>query len=228
MIIIKRFQDSSTFCPIFYWALPFEGFAMQSVEKFRKPPCNIAMGIEIECEISREIGYIFPERMPKGFWYRVYDGSLDVTSYDMVASEFVSQPLTPEWLKKEIVRLYKKTQWLRCFNAGIHIHVSRRWCSAEAAERINSFIKVATDEGFHMEWFGRSPNRYCMPSATNRYRSVNVENKATIEFRMFDQGDAAWACYCVDVACYLVKTNKRLNIDAMCAAVHLLKRQHGL
>lgn len=135
-----------------------------------------------------------------------------------VTKEFVSQPLPPSWLVKEIKKLQKLCTWGTNSSCGIHIHVSRKWLSEKKAKKISEFYSSLTKEE-RKEFFGREDNSYCEAhwSSSSRYMAVNVTNKATIELRMFASGDANWACYCVKLAEYLIRNANHLNIAALSA-----------
>lgn len=189
---------------------------MNSLDKFRTPNTNRAMGIEIECLLAE--AHYNERHKHYGFFYATTDGSID--AWPKVGFEFVSQPLSAAWLKKEIAKLARKFQWESNDSCGVHIHVSRKWLSLEKARSINSFLYSLTN-GERRELFGRGENSYCVTYDTldkeDRYRSINITNKATIEFRMFKSGDAAWCRYCVDMVEYLINNAHHLNWDAVSA-----------
>ena len=188
---------------------------MQSLSKFRKPPSNKAMGIEIETVLPK--GFNIPYGSYLNFFYVTRDGSI-YHDYDLERGvEFVSQPLTPVWLKREIHKLYNRVNgWDNNNTCGIHIHVSRKWLSSEKASVIYKWLQSLT-ESEQINLFGRTDNGYCSyveRFASTRYAAINVENEHTIEFRMFRSGDNEWACYCVDMVEYLVQNAYKLNLDA--------------
>lgn len=200
---------------------------MQSLSKFRTPNTNKAMGIEIECIVrtrdeERNLIACPIEGRHYGFFYATNDGSIDVPwgSRDIVGREMVSQPLSAEWLKKEINKLAKRFSWEENESCGVHIHVSRKWLSREKAKLIYSFMQSLT-EAQRVELFGRDASGgFCgvqFPYGTSRYSAMNDDNKATIEFRVFKSGDAKWCCYCVDMVQYLIENARQLNIDAILA-----------
>lgn len=191
---------------------------MRSLASFRKPPSNFTMGMELECIVNNGT-YDSARYLYHGFWYATTDASISPPTWNLQGMEFVSQPLTKEWLKKEIVRLGKKFQWTHNDSCGIHIHVSRKWINEAKAELIHKFYCTLTAEQ-QKDLFGRPRNHYCRVEEwkTTRYNAVNVENTDTVEFRMFASGDVKWAQYCVDMADYLVRNARRLNIDAVYAA----------
>lgn len=206
---------------------------MQSLSSFRNPPCNKTMGIELECfqQPYRENTAIRGKF--HGFFYATNDGSLVEpigrwSSY-CYSTEFVSQPLTPEWLKKSLFKLGSKFDWITHESCGIHIHVSRKWMNKARAQAIHKFycaLRAADQKHF----FGRVANAYCreQPFGMTRYNAVNSENSATFELRMFASGDWQWACYCVDMAVYLLNNAKHLNISACYAEADRLRRVHSI
>lgn len=192
---------------------------MHSDFKVRAPVHNRAMGIELEGMVSTE-----SDPVNYGKYYSFFsaqrDGSIDTDSWRQTAVEFVSQPLSHEWLKREIYKLYKKFGSFTYNNScGIHVHVSRKWLSEKKAEAIYKFLATLSEDQKEL-LFGRRTNGYChtyKPYGYDRYCAVNNQNKETIEFRMFCSGNAAWACYCLDMVKYLIDNAYRLNIDAICA-----------
>ncbi len=186
---------------------------MQTLCRWRKAPNGKTLGIEIEMATHAHQGNAY-----HGFFYDTRDGSIKVEHWNHCRTEWVSQPLPAEWLKKEITKLYSKHiqgAWYVNDSCGIHIHVSRKWLSEQKAEKIDLFLKAMARLDRIM-FFGREGNDYCEYHADkgSRYRHINYTNKATIEFRMFKSGDAAWAKWCVDCVVYLIEHANHLNFDA--------------
>lgn len=198
---------------------------MNSLSTFRKPPTNKAMGIEIEALFPDRSTTCPDVRKHAGFFYVTTDGSIDNYGYSTPAQrywagrELVSQPLSAPWLKKEIKKINKKWPWQSNDSCGIHIHVSRKWFTEEKAKKVYAFLRsLSTDDKCQL--FGRGDNNYTSTIGTfgsTRYLAINTQNTATIEFRMFSSGSAEWACYCVDMATYLVEHWSTLNIEAILA-----------
>ncbi len=187
-----------------------------SFSSFREPPSNKSMGIEIECLVNRQV---YDDKVADcqylGFFGHVYDGSI-AQDYGTVGQEFVSQPLTREWLKKEIVKLSNKVSWQWNSSCGIHIHVSRKWLSEKKAKAIYTWLATLEEEDKEC-LFGRASNYYCRTNqsfGSTRYCAVNTKNGKTIEFRMFASGDVKWAQYCVDMVDYLIRNAYHLNVEA--------------
>lgn len=195
---------------------------MQSLSSFRKPPISKSMGIELECVMSDTSSVSYDQYV--GFFYTTRDGSIRYNWRNEIPLEFVSMPLTPKWLKKEIDKLGKKYQWTANHSCGIHIHVSQKWLSGKKAQAIAKFLEKEGDEMFEL-LFGRRPNYYCKNtfSLIDRYHAINFTNKDTIEFRMFKSGSPEWAKYCVDCVCYLIEHAYHLNVDACLAFRDLYK-----
>lgn len=198
---------------------------MQSLSSFRTPPHRKTMGMELECYFPEYIEweYFF------GFWYSTTDRS--IKSENNYGREFVSQPLTPEWLIKEIKRLPKilQTTWETNGSCGIHIHVSREWLTKKKANEIWGFLKTLwkNHPDIYEEAFGRKPNEYCRCDGAlegTRYKAINTLNASTIEFRMFASGGVEWAITCVKTAKYLVDHAHHLNIEAFSAFVESRNR----
>lgn len=197
---------------------------------YRAPVSNRAIGIEIECltwlRIPLRNTNFFGNDLLRyhkhyGFFYCKTDGSIDGAweNPDTLAVEWVSQPLTAEWLKKEIARHAQKFDWIVNDSCGIHLHVSREWLTRAKARKIYDFYNQLSEEDREY-LFGRISNMYCLPSEPDerlRYRAINLTNKATIEFRMFASGDWKWAQYCVDCVVYMIKHANQLNTEAMLA-----------
>lgn len=188
---------------------------MNSLDSFRKPPCGNTMGIEIETVTEEYI-----ERGYRGFFYVTSDGSIRPTNYNHYGVEFVSQPLTPPHLKREIDKLFKGlADAYPNKSCGVHIHVSRKWISTEKAKLIKKFIQSFTDEE-KVYFFGRVGNNYCKYTESydgDRYQCINLSRDNTVEFRMFKSGDAKWCKYCVDCVQYLITHAKHLNKEAFYA-----------
>jgi len=194
---------------------------MQSRSSFRKPPTNRTMGMDLECQVSYEqYDKLWQKGDFTGFWYMTRDGSIRYRA-GLEGIEFVSEPLTPEWLTRELNRLNKKVKWKYDESCGIHIHVSRQWLTLARAELIYKFMREQMGTYNMTELFGRYNDTYsavCYPElGVSRYSAINTENKATIEFRVFASGDAKWAQYCVAITKYMIDNAKHLNIDAMYA-----------
>jgi hypothetical protein len=193
-----------------------------SLDKFRTPNTNKAMGIEIECFFLHrwEDDISIPEYTHVGFFYAHTDASINTPSWRDIAREFVSQPLSAPWLKKEIHKLSRKLPtWSTNESCGVHIHVSRKWLSDQRAQKIWDFVKSLPTADFY-DFFGRKPNEYCLVTGrlgATRYQTINTTNTNTIEFRMFKSGDPKWCCYCVDMVEYLINNANQLNISAVSA-----------
>lgn len=195
---------------------------MQTLYNWRKPPHGKTMGIEIETCVGRMNSGEY-----LGFFYVTTDGSIDCPYFsNKYGREFVSQPLSPEWLKREIDKLFKKMIDPEANDScGVHIHVSKKWLTDKKAEAIYTFVKSLTETEFEC-LFGRRPNGYCRQVreySGDRYCAVNMSNSATQEFRMFKSGNAAWCKYCVDCATYMVENAYRLNKGAFFAFRDLYK-----
>ena len=189
---------------------------MNTLDSVRKAPHSKTMGIEIEAvfDVRYDDDWV-------GFFYKGTDGSIQRPSYRQYGYEFVSQPLTYEWMHRELGKLYKKIlPYGMSVNSscGIHIHVSKAWFSDKKANAVQKFLTTLTNEEMH-DLFGRRPNHYCDPldSPKSRYNAVNTTNATTNELRMFCSGDLKWAKYCVDCAKYMVENAYHLNIDAFTA-----------
>lgn len=197
---------------------------MPSLSSFRKPPIDKTMGIEIECIYSDDANV--ERRKYYGFFYATSDGSIRPDRWEQHPVEWVSQPLPAEWLKKEITKLEKRFgAWMYNDSCGIHIHVSRKWLSMKKAQAIYSFIQSLSVDDY-VDFFGRPTNGYCgtqYPLGQTRYSAVNVENKHTVEIRVFHSGDAEWARYCVDCVKYMVDHAYHLNVEAFSAFRRLYK-----
>jgi len=188
---------------------------MQSLSKFRTPASNKSLGIEIECLVLNDWHYDNSGKH-HGFFYATTDGSI-MPPWGRKGQEFVSQPLTKDWLKKEIVKLNNKVSWQWNSSCGIHIHVSRKWLSIKKAKALYMWM-CGLEVDDQQLLFGRRGNTYCRYSTVqweaSRYSAINTTNKETIEFRMFASGDVKWAQYCVDMADYLVRNANHINVEA--------------
>lgn len=155
-----------------------------------------------------------------GFFYKGHDGSILCTDWKDHGYELVSQPLTYNWMKREITKLYKRLRQHGFYSnasCGIHVHVTKKWFSDQKAKLVWKFVKALSEEDC-IHFFGRSPNTYCSQNEyDDRYRSINTTNTHTNEFRMFKSGDEEWAQYCIDCSKYMVENAKHLNLDAFYA-----------
>lgn len=191
---------------------------MNTLDCVRKAPIAKSMGMEIEIIAQKR-----HDAEWCGFWFKGGDGSIRCL-WNEYGYEFVSQPLSYEWMHREIKKLYKLFGTLGVYtnsSCGIHIHVSKKWCSEKKAAAIWKFIKSLPIVDYE-DFFGRRPNHYCTQvdgvDYDMRYRSINTTNSATTEFRMFDSAvDERWAHYCVDCVKYMVDNAYTLNVSAMTA-----------
>jgi hypothetical protein len=194
---------------------------MNTLDSVRKPSHNKTMGIEIECFVD---AVVVSHYNHYGFFYAGADGSIDPDRWSQSGVEFVSQPLTREWMDREIKKLYARfpgIQWNS--SCGIHIHVSKKWLSEKKARAIWAFISSLSPE-VYASYFGRRPNQYCAIGdhyGSSRYNAINTQNSATIEFRMFASGGRDWALYTVACVDYMIQNAYHLNIDAFNAFVDM-------
>lgn len=201
---------------------------MSSFLSFRKPVGTRTLGIEWECLFS---GASTPRLFGtyKKFFGMCQDGSLDNLYHDhegiFYGIECVSQPLPPEWLKKEVVRFATSMPYHRAVNSscGVHIHASREWVNKNKLNSLIKFFNLLTDDEY-VEAFGRYSDLFAARPATRihntRYSAINVLNKKTVEFRVFASShDVKWLHYCIDCVVYLITNAKRLNKDAFFAFV---------
>jgi hypothetical protein len=188
---------------------------MNTLEKVRKAPSNKAMGIEIECVLPRTMIEDLPEYL--GFFYKGEDYSID-SDWAEKGVEFVSQPLTYEWMNKEIKKLYAKVGHALKTNAscGIHVHVSKKWLSDKKAKDIYDVLKNLTDDDLRT-LFGRGRNSYTSAHYGTRYCLVNETNKHTNEFRMFKSGNQHWALYCIAMSQFMVEHAHHLTASMLFA-----------
>lgn len=187
---------------------------MTTLHQTRKAPHQKTIGIEIECLVLNSVTHYCHD----GFFFAGRDGSIMRYGEEGTPVEFVSQPLTPEWLKKEIHKLHRKYTISHNRSCGIHVHVSKGWCSTKRGLKIAKFLTKLSNEDMAYV-FGRKPNNYCANTVarSGKYLAVNVSKEETVEFRSFRSGSAQWACYCVDLVCYLVRNHSTLNVDALMA-----------
>ena len=189
---------------------------MNTLPIVRKAPTNKTMGIELECVMSHSAPFMLNGW--HGFFYGGRDMSIRTVAWDETGVEFVSQPLTYDWLKKETSKLFKKVGAHYRTNAscGIHVHVSKKWLTDKKAREIYAVLKDLTDDDMR-HLFGRPWNRWTEDPIGYRYCCVNITNKATNEFRVFAAGKEKWAQYCIDCAKYMVEHSHHLNVDALMA-----------
>jgi len=190
-----------------------------TLDKWRKPPHAKSIGIELEGCLSSP-----PDPIITGYrrmFFAGKDGSIVPTRFSQYGIEWVSQPLTVEWLCRELRWLFNQpmmASWNTNKSCGIHLHVSRLWLNERKAERINKFLHDMPDNA-RSDYFGRLSNYFCayLPTLDNsdRYHAVNISNKHTIEFRMFASGGLEWSMWCVRCVQWLIEHASHLNIDAL-------------
>ena len=207
---------------------------MTSGFSFRPLVTPFSMGMEWEA--------LFQQRLPYGynkFFQITDDASIERTYSDRNLREYysrecVSQPLPPEWLKKEIKRFVKGIG-PRYTNesCGVHIHVNRKVFSKKKLKAIFTFLQSLTADQY-VDAFGRWSTTYAGKhtapwpgNVDSKYKALNLSYKETIEFRMFaSKPQAEWLCYCVDCVVYLIKNAHHLNMDAFFAFVDANKPQN--
>jgi hypothetical protein len=121
------------------------------------------------------------------------DGSLDY------GIEIATQPATMEEHKQRLVPLFSKMprglrSWKKS-SCGLHIHVSRKPLTDLAIAKTVCFVSANHNRRFIKMIAGRDSCSYCkilpkkMGSAAkyndDRYEAINLQNDATIEFRLF-------------------------------------------
>lgn len=186
---------------------------MNTLKKVRKAPSNKTMGIEIEglvLEDATDLGEWL------GFFYRGYDMSIrTIGRYEAV--EFVSQPLTYDWLTKETRKLFKRIEgnWVSNDSCGIHVHVSKKWFSDKKAKEVYTLLNDLTEDDIkHI--FGRYLSRWTQEIFGQRNCTVNITNKFTNEFRVFASGNTVeWALYCLACTKYMVEHAHHLTADGL-------------
>lgn len=179
----------------------------------RQPPHNKCYGIEIEC-LVRDINC-----RGKGFGH--YDGFFLISSdCSIVATynqgvEFVSQPLPYRWLIKEIGKLGKRYEWTSNGSCGIHVHVTKNAVSQKKITALKNALYDLNADQMRL-LFGRHSSSYANNRYLyDRYAAVNVQNSATIEFRMFRSGDAEWAKECVRRTKLMVEHKGKYDFESL-------------
>lgn len=202
----------------------------QTLTEVRKAPCRNTMGIELECFVNYiPINQVKDFYRHHGFFYAGSDVSILAPSgQDSV--EFVSQPLTPRWLERELFKLKKRVgHWDVNDSCGIHVHVNKEWLSDRKAEVLfASLCKVTEDFSWRtmQEVFGREGNSYCIWGNTySRYRAINIRPQHTVEFRMFSSGDERWAIYCVRLVEWMVNNWKGVRKTRLLEASARIKQE---
>jgi hypothetical protein len=90
------------------------------------------------------------------------------------------------------------TELTKADNVGMHVHVSRKPLSVLTVGKITEFMNRADNVKFITHIAGRAPNNYCRQNSdrtisypwtnqgnSERYNALNLNNKDTIEFRIF-------------------------------------------
>ena len=154
-------------------------------------------GIELEIEGDKEL----LENMQKDFFYYKQDGSLDA------GFELVTHPLSWIWIKKNKSSIKEMLQYFRnnsckshdTTTCGIHIHISRNKISDIQLSKICNFftynqkfvlkisqrVKENLDSWSSLTTENKSAVKYVKDGNYRRYVAINLQNKNTIEFRIF-------------------------------------------
>lgn len=169
-----------------------------SILKFKAKkvtPETLYLGCELEFETSdRDLARRKVGRALHGHAIMKSDGSI------RNGFEVVTCPATLD-IHLEIFKSFfdkKITELKKADNVGMHVHVSRKPLSVLTVGKLTEFMNREDNVKFITHIAGRSPNNYCKQqaartvsfpwlnqSSSERYNALNLNNKDTIEFRIF-------------------------------------------
>jgi hypothetical protein len=169
-----------------------------SILKFKATkvtPETLYLGCELEFETTnRDLARHKVGRALRGHAIMKSDGSI------RNGFEVVTCPATLD-IHLDIFKKFfdrKITELTKADNVGMHVHVSRKPLSVLTVGKITEFMNRADNVKFITHIAGRAPNNYCRQSTdrtvsypwvnqggTERYNALNLNNKDTIEFRIF-------------------------------------------
>ena len=164
-------------------------------------PSTIYLGIELEYETSnRDVARMTVGKALRGHAIMKSDGSI------RNGFEIVTCPATLDIHLEEFKKFFStfpdvlsKTHKTMIFpdeNTGMHVHVSRKPLSMLTIGKMTSFLNKKSNKEFIAYIAGRIDNHYArmddkrtvtFPLMGNgdRYNALNLQNNATVEFRIF-------------------------------------------
>jgi hypothetical protein len=164
-------------------------------------PSTIYLGIELEYETTnRDVARVTVGKALKGHAIMKSDGSIR-NGFEIVTCPATLDIHLEEFKKffstfPEILSKSKKTMIYPDDNTGMHVHVSRKPLSMLTIGKMTSFLNKKSNKAFIAYIAGRIDNHYArmddkrtvtFPLMGNgdRYNALNLQNSATVEFRIF-------------------------------------------
>jgi hypothetical protein len=158
-------------------------------------PDTLYLGVELEFETSdRDLARRKVGKALRGHAIMKSDGSIHH------GFEVVTCPATLDIHLEVFKKFYesKINELQNASNVGMHVHVSRRPLSVLTVGKITAFMNNEDNKTFITKIAGRSPNNYCRQdiyrsfsyplthsNGGDRYNTLNLQNRETIEFRIF-------------------------------------------
>lgn len=169
-----------------------------SILKFKAKnvtPHTLYLGCELEFETTdKDIARRKVGRALAGHAIMKSDGSI------RNGFEVVTCPATLDIHLEIFKKFFDKniTELKKADNVGMHVHVSRKPLSVLTVGKLTEFMNRTDNVKFITHIAGRAPNNYCRQSSertisypwlnqsnTERYNALNLNNKDTVEFRIF-------------------------------------------
>lgn len=158
-------------------------------------PSTVYLGIELEYESSdRELSKIKVGKTLQGHAIMKSDGSIKN------GFEIVTCPATLDIHLEEFKKFYNSYDSLAIHpdtNTGMHVHVSRKPLNVFTIGKMTEFLNRMDNKNFIKFIAGRVDNNYAKITGRSvtypflngtsgeRYNALNLQNKDTIEFRIF-------------------------------------------
>lgn len=164
-------------------------------------------GVELEVEVDEKLNRkaVYAKDILKlfnGFVIIKHDGSIkDPKSGQIVGFEIVTSPASREYQSEKWNYFFdNKPKGLRSYDTttcGLHFHVSRKPLTQLQIAKMLLFVNSEANQPFIAMIAGRSPNKYCKiqkkgyvnarlaPNQQDRYEALNLNNKDTVELRIF-------------------------------------------
>jgi hypothetical protein len=164
-------------------------------------PNTLYLGAELEYESksSKENDTVYANRSLKNHAILKSDGSIHN------GFEIVTCPATLDIHLEEFQRFFKylgNTSLKGESNTGMHVHISRKPLSMLTVGKMTAFLNASTNKNFIESIAGRKLNTYCQQDDSRtvsyplvygtgaRYNILNLNNKDTVEIRMFSTPDS--------------------------------------
>lgn len=164
---------------------------------------GVELEVEVDEKLNRRAAYAKDIlKLFDGFVIAKHDGSIkDKNTGRIVGFEIVTVPASREYQTDKWNYFFdNKPKGLRSFDTttcGLHFHVSRNPLTQLQIAKMLVFVNSEENQPFIITIAGRSPNNFCMvqkkeyqnarvdPSHQNRYEALNLNNKDTVELRIF-------------------------------------------